>query len=331
MMLRRQGDQNGVILIALVWVLVALSVLALSFARESFVEVSAARNDRDLAEAYYTARAGMAATIYQLWGKRYAPRVRQLELPEEPDAVDLGKVTGHFGTGTYEVEIQDESGKINLNFVPEELLRSALEVAGIEKTDADVIADSIMDWRDIDSAHHLNGAEDDYYQGLEPPYKAKNGRFDTVEELLLVRGVTRDYFFGRQERDPEGNIVQRYGLSRYFTVYTTSNRINVNYAPLEVLLAVPGMPPEAARVIYERRLARPFADLGEVTNELPTALGPTTLPFLTVTPTGFYTLTAAGQKDGSKVKRVIRAVINLDVREATKYRILYWNENIANL
>ena len=67
--------------------------------------------------------------------------------------------------------------------------------------------------------HRLNGAKDDYYQSLNPPYKAKNGRFESVEELLLVRGVTRDYFYGHPEKAPDGSIFYRYGLSRCFTVY----------------------------------------------------------------------------------------------------------------
>ena len=104
----------------------------------------------------------------------------------------------------------------------------------------------------------MNGAEDDYYQTLNPPYKSKNGRFDTVEELLLVKGITPTYFYGYPERTVDGSVIYRYGLSRYFTVYSNRNQINVNYAPLPVLLSVPGMPAEAATLIYERRLVKPF-------------------------------------------------------------------------
>src|SRR5512136_1322873 len=104
----RKGD-GGVILIALLWILTALSVIALCFSREGFVEVSAARNARDLSDAYYIARAGLNATIYQLLEKKYTPRVQQLELDQPPDPIDLGRVTGTFGDGAFEVEIQDES------------------------------------------------------------------------------------------------------------------------------------------------------------------------------------------------------------------------------
>ena len=198
---RRRAD-HGVILIALLWILTAIAVIALSFSRESFVEVSAARNARDLADSYFIARAGISATVYKLMERRYLPRVRQLQLEAPPEPIDLGMISGQFGDGVYDVEIQDESGKLNLNFVREEQLRLIIAAAGIDKREGDVIVDSILDWRDADKLHRINGAEDDYYMSLPNPYKSKNGRFDTVEELLLVRGVTRDYFYGHPEKMP---------------------------------------------------------------------------------------------------------------------------------
>lgn len=326
----RRRDDKGVILIALLWILTALSVIALSFSREGFVEVSAARNARDLSDAYYIARAGINAAVFQLLEKRFTPRVQQLELDQPPDPLDLGRVTGTFGDGSYEVEIQDESGKINLNFVSEEQLRALMQVVGIQQPDSDIIVDSIMDWRDVDTAHRPSGAEDDYYQNLPVPYKAKNNRMETVEELLLVRGVTPEYYYGHPERSPDGSVIYRYGLSRCFTVYSTSNRISVNYAPLYVLMSVPGMPPEAARMIYERRQVKPFSNIDQINREIGVSLGPTTLPYLMVEDTGVYTLTAAGRRGDSRVRRVIRAVVSLDSREAKRYKVFYWNENVPN-
>jgi len=328
---RATRNERGVILIALLWILVAISVLALSFSRESFVEVAAARNTRDLAQAYYVARAGIMTAVYQLWQKRITPAVRGVELSAEPNPIDLGKVTGQVGGGAYEVEIRDEWGKININFAPEEQIRALLEVVGIEKQEADIIADSILDWRDVDNLHRINGAEDDYYQLLDPPYRAKNNRLDTVEELLMVRGVTPEYFYGRRDIGPDGTPRDLYGLSRYFTAYSTSNRVNVNHAPLPVLLSIPGLPPDVAQLIYERRLAKPFQDINEITRELPVTLGPTTLPYLVTGDSGVYTFTAYGQQQNSRARRVIRAVISLDMREAGRYKVLYWNENVPDL
>jgi len=331
-MIRAAKDDRGVILIALLWILVALSVIALSFSRESFVEVAVARNARDMGDAYYVARAGIAAAVYRLAEKRYTtPPVQGVELPGAPDPVELGELQGDFGGGSFKVEIQDESGKISLNIVGEEYLRSLVESVGIGKPDSDVIVDSIMDWRDVDTAHRINGAEDAYYQSLPRPYKTKNGRIESVEELLLVRGVTRDYFYSHREKGADGAAVSRYGLSRYFTAYYNSNRINVNSAPLQVLMAIPGMPPQAADHIYQRRKTKPYRTQAEIMQDVAVPLPPTVAPLLSTDTTGTYTLTASAHMQGSKVQRVIRCVVNLDPREPNWYRILYWNENIPNL
>jgi general secretion pathway protein K len=324
-------DSKGVILIALLWILTALSVIALSFSREGFVEVAVARNTRDLADAYYIARAGLMAAVYQVMQRQLNPGVQQLELQNAPDPVDLGTVTGKFGDGEYVVDIQDESGKINVNLVLDEQLRTLLDVIGIPKLDADTIADSILDWRDADSDHRLNGAEDDYYQSLNPPYKAKNGRLDTVEELLLVRGVTLDYFYGHSEKTPDGSIIYKYGLSRYLTVYSMTPSININYAPVQVLMSIPGITPQMAQMIYERRKVKPFANVNEITQQLPVTLSPNSMPFLSTNRTGIFTLTAWARRENSKVQRAVRAVVSLDAREANQYKIIYWNENVPNL
>ena len=59
------------------------------------------------------------------------------------------------------------------------------------------IADAILDWIDEDDVVREYGAEASYYSGLDPPYSPKNGPLETIEELLLVRGVTPDLLFGR--------------------------------------------------------------------------------------------------------------------------------------
>jgi general secretion pathway protein K len=326
----RLQTENGVILIALLWILVALSVIALSFSRESFVEVAAARNTQSLEKAYFIARAGIVSTVYRLMQKRRFPSVQLGELQDTPDPLELGIVTGNFGGGSYRVEIQDESGKINVNTVSEEQLRLLIDACGIDKQDGDIIADSILDWRDRDALYRLNGAEDDYYQSLDPPYMAGNGRIETLEELLLIRGITPDYFYGYPARTPEGNVTYRYGLSRYFTVYSTrsQSRINVNYAHLPVLMSIPGMLPQAAQMIYKRRLEKPFRNIAEISREIPAALGANVLSKLSVEQTGIFTLTASAQAGNSKARRVIRTVVTLDRSNSAAYKTLYWNENV---
>ncbi len=329
-MIRARENERGVILIALLWILTILSVIALSLARETFVEVAAARNSRDLADAYYIARAGVTATVYQAYQKLLTRGAQINASTQPPDPIDLGKLTGQFGDGEYDVEIQDESGKINLATVQEPQLKNLVSVIGIPEPDASVIVDSILDWKEPGNLARPNGAKNDYYQTLQPPYAVWNdmGRMKAVEELLLVRGVTSDYFYGHREKTQDGQIIDRYGLSHYLTVYGAPGRVNINYAPLAVLLSIPGMPPETARMICERRQTKPFTTMDEISREVAPNPGPQVTGQLYIGQSLTYSITASGHRAGSKARRIIRAIIRLTPGQSEVYRVLYWNENV---
>ena len=328
------ASESGVILIVMLWILTALAVMTLSFSRESRMEVMTARNAHALEKSYYIARAGMESTVYQILAKRMnASSGMTAVQDDEPDEIDFGRVTGRYSDGIWQVDIQDESGKISINTVSEQQLRALILASGIEEPDVSVLTDSILDWRDADSTIRPNGAEDEYYQELQPPYNTKtNGRFDTIEELLLVRGMTRDYYYGKPERLPDGTVTYKYGLSRFFTVYSTRDQINVNHAALPVLLSIPGMPPETAGMICERRKIQPFRSLAEINREFSfTSLGAGVVNRLTTVQTGILTLTAVAHTEGSRVRRVVRAVISLNAPGMQNpYQTLYWNENVSD-
>ena len=95
--------------------------------------------------------------------------------------------------------LEDESTRLNLNTLlhAEELLPGSgrqllMALPGMTED----VADAILDWIDADDEPRELGAEIDYYSGLSPPYVPKNGPLETVEELLLVRGVTPQLLFG---------------------------------------------------------------------------------------------------------------------------------------
>ncbi len=85
--------------------------------------------------------------------------------------------------------LADESGRLNLNVATVEQL---LLLPGMTRD----VAEAIIDWRDADDTPGPQGAESDYYQNLPSPYRARNGSFESVDELLLVRGVTETLLFG---------------------------------------------------------------------------------------------------------------------------------------
>lgn len=96
------------------------------------------------------------------------------------------------------VRMENEKGKMNINKGPDAGIRDAVrklfEDSGYDQ--ADLVADSILDWRDTDDLTRLNGVEKEYYHQLENPVNPANGYFKTLTEILQVRGMTHDMFWG---------------------------------------------------------------------------------------------------------------------------------------
>ena len=95
------------------------------------------------------------------------------------------------GPGEQRSGLTDEERRFNLNTAPEPVLkRLAMLAGGLSDEDAAEVAASIADWRDADSDQRPLGAEGFYYRTLTHPYDCKDGPFENVEELQLVRGVS---------------------------------------------------------------------------------------------------------------------------------------------
>lgn len=184
-------------------------------------------------------------------------------------------------TGSYaglRFGLQDESARLNINTLVvleknSAAIVPAVAAAGEEAAEVDTeniavsllmalpgmtedVADAILDWIDEDDETRPYGAESDYYPTLATPYDPANGPLRSVEELLLVRGVTPSLLFGadinrngvidadEQERfgvsvDTPGAL----GWSAYLTVHGAEAnrnseglaRVNVNRDDLELL------------------------------------------------------------------------------------------------
>ncbi|HOO17757.1 MAG: general secretion pathway protein GspK [Phycisphaerae bacterium] len=95
--------------------------------------------------------------------------------------------------------ITPESGKLNLNTADEAQIAALLNdvlsrLPQVENVPE--LINALLDWRDADNDTREGGAESDYYNTLEPPYNAKNGPFDSIEELLLVKGFNAAILYG---------------------------------------------------------------------------------------------------------------------------------------
>jgi type II secretory pathway component PulK len=155
--------------------------------------------------------------------------------PLNPDETENGATGFRYGA-------TDESSKININAMMQ------LDPSGKTLHDAlmklpnmtEDVADAIVDWVDPDDDPRPSGAESSYYTGLSPSYRCKNGPLDSIEELLLVRGVTPELLFGSDRNrngvtDPgeadDGAQPNDRGWSVYLTVYSRERNVDSDNNP----------------------------------------------------------------------------------------------------
>jgi general secretion pathway protein K len=157
--------------------------------------------------------------------------------------------------------IADEQAKFNVNNLVGEGGASAHQLVAFQRLLvaiglAPALADGVVDWLDADDGvTPPNGAEDQHYLALDPPYRAANRRIADVGELARVKGF-------------DAGAVAR--LEPFVTALPAETPVNVNTAPPAVLRALlPSLGPEDVARIVERRRQRPFASRDEFLRALP--------------------------------------------------------------
>ncbi len=111
-----------------------------------------------------------------------------------------------------------------------------------EVVEPSAIINPIKDWldsNDNDAITGLNGAENEYYKDLDPPYATRNGPFRHVEELIRTKGITRELFYAADDQIMGiSNFLTVHGVSDLNDKFTYTGKININTAELPVLAAL---------------------------------------------------------------------------------------------
>ena len=289
--------QAGIALLLVVWLLALFTVIAGEFMASGRVKAAAEHNKRDdlsgLALALAGYRAARAALDAQLDGLELDTDGKLLlRYHGQDDAVAAAADNVPLGDGVYSWHISDEDGLVNINKALRPVLQNLLQQCGMEPgAERDTVIDSILDWRDSNRDHRLNGAEEDYYRGLDPAYSCKDADFDVVEELLLVRGVTPRLFNGGEK---DGKPLR--GL-RDLVSPRAQYPPNMGTAPKEVL-----------EVFGKERPA------------------PSVKP--TAPPKGHFVIVATGKPAGGGPPRSLRAVVRReDAGGSRSFTLVYWNDS----
>jgi len=163
------------------------------------------------------------------------------------------------------VRIYDHAGKINLRQIRRAFLRELLVKKLGEDADPVRVSELMSawtDWTDLNNAAQPDGAEEDYYLSLDPPYKPRNGPIESVEEILLIKGFAE--------------LFADVDLDAAFTIYGEENdQVNLNLATVDAMRLLPGLDEESIEAIMAFRRDNEFRGPGDVARLIPAeSMGP---------------------------------------------------------
>jgi len=220
---------KGLVIIAVLWMVVVLMVMTAILGRKSRLDMKVCLARMETVRCKWACRAGIEKAIAVL-NEDETENDSLLDLwsdnPEDFNDVMLDQCF-------FTVRVIDELSKLNINTATKEQLLGLPDMV-------EEIADAIIDWRDSDDMPSGLGVESGYYEGLAYGYIARNGPFRTLRELLLVKDVSEELFYGEdtnlngrldynerdgQESPPvdDGDNVLDVGWAAYLTCYPSGS------------------------------------------------------------------------------------------------------------
>ena len=230
---------RGSALLAVLWFSAALSAIAFTLSMTVRTELDRAALNVDSTRAYFLAQGAIEIAMK-----------RMQERPPQDNPSQLGFLPGQrfmripFPQAVVDVEIIGDGGKLNLNTATPQALAHLLAASGLDPSAAVGIAARIVEFR--------RGPAQGANSGEPSSFSRRRTSFKELEELLMVPGVTPDLLYGAYRRNPAGQLVRLGGLYHHLTLRGSTNIIDVNYAPEEVLRAAGLAPADIGRIVRIR-------------------------------------------------------------------------------
>jgi len=323
-LLLSQSRDVGIAFLAVMATVSVMLLVALAFSGSVQIETRSAIYRKEATQAYALALGGVQVAIMEI---AYPPADDQDDKPRLwRKGQSLLRVP--YAGGMALVEIATESSKVDLNVADPKQLARLFEVRGLEEARAISLAKAIDHWRSPAVDDPESDDLEDYYRqaGYLPAHK----RFTSLEQVLRVRGMSRDIFYGTAAFDEEFGIHQFYGVGRDLTVYSKSQAVNGNYASKAVLLSVPGMTEEVVEEILAARSEKPLTSSDDFEQRSGDTLPADALPYLTFDEgSKIYNIVSVGMVKGSRLRRTVRAVVGLEPDRTAAHRILAWYDDVA--
>jgi general secretion pathway protein K len=318
----RPINRRGVALVLVILMISILVAVTLELNRSSRADIYDAVNLSDGIRLIYTAKSGFNAGV----GLLLAHKGEIFTLTD--DWANTGQLAEKskalFHEGYFELFVEDESGKIQINRLVngndynEDIRGMLVRLLGQPEFKLDdgrihEIVDAIKDWIDPDNDITGAGAESAYYLSLANPYPVKNGRLDCIDELLMIKGMTKSLYYGTKEAP---------GLRQCLTVYG-DGRININTAPRLVLKSLSKeLSPEMADRMDEYRRSKDH-DLSRASwyQKVPGMESMTMNPGLITTSGSFFKIVSIGIL--RRMSQTVTGVIKREQSQKTA-KILSW-------
>ena len=209
---------RGMVLPYVLWAILIVSSIAMAVLPQSVTAARIERNAWDRFERSMAMEAALHNAVFNLIAAENMTEAR------------IGAARPcRFGDYAFEIIVEDELGKVDLNAADENLIRRALRAAGAGPSTADAIAADIVEWRG-DETRPSNRQEN------------RNGPFQSIEETRLIEGMTDNLYDG---------------LAPLVTVHAQARFVDPATAPPPLLRALPGLGPGRIAEIMKRRTGSP--------------------------------------------------------------------------
>ena len=305
---------KGVALMMILWVMVLLDIIVLQFASSMRTEAKITKNFRDRVEAYYLARAGIEMARFELMYVGSKTKTHGLKdgyvnfrvLDEDIKPLFSREVS--LGRGGFYYEYNTIQSKHNLKTLAgnKTELEKVLEYCGVEPLSAEMsqLGSAISDWQDSDhNLSHPDSAEDEWYEE-NFGYPCRDEKFESVDELKMIRWLRKEDSDSVEERDRKDMILEKLIRLVDVDLINTGGKINENFAPKEVLEAS-GKTDEQIEVILNDIAERGYHATGRP---------------------DIYDVVSNGSVSGSISNRKILAMYKLD----KDISLLKWIENFTD-
>ncbi len=200
-------NRNGYVLAVVLVITTILMTVTGEFVITARTDIGLMNKYKNRIRAIYVAKSGIELAKYVLFidEKGASSTIQGISSDRNVDsyrdiwAFDFPPVP--IDDGSMTIAITDEQSKINLSVLASEVVDSSPYYGMVQNFFIRMgftpdLADGIIDWVDIDETPFPYGAESDYYRRQTPSYAARNASMESINDLLLIKGITPEIFYG---------------------------------------------------------------------------------------------------------------------------------------